>query len=724
MSATLRSFSTVSSLRSLARPQAARVAVPRQPRNDIHGLRFTHSFPRKPDFAPFFQRARVPNRRLDRRVLWALPIVGGVALYLTPHKPLLLSSVFASPHLIPVPPRNSDSETLVGPETQHVINSPDEEGRSLLARLRRILRDWLFEPIFTARRFVHLFFIFIPVILTSPAVLCGTVQLRRGGERSGALWWYSFLVRALERAGPTFIKVAQWAASRRDIFPTELCARLGKLHSRGKPHSIQHTRRVIERVFQRPFEDVFEEFDEKPIGVGAIAQVYRATLRKDVIPPSYLDPKRPRRQGRLSFDPNVPFDPPPSVPSASVAIKILHPRVESYVSRDLKIMHFFATMISSIPGMQWLSLPEEVDVFGGMMAEQLDLRHEAQNLQTFERNFSQRKSAVSFPRPLMPFCSRDVLIEEYQTALSMESFLANGGGPYDKHVAELGLDAFLNMLLLDNFVHSDLHPGNIMVKFYRPSTRFLLKGMWSSLTGTKQSVDTLGPPPTESDHDNEVVEHLHNLVSDPPAWRAELNRLFEQGYIPEVVFIDAGLVTTLNDRNRRDFLDLFRAIAEFDGYRAGELMVERCRSPQLARDPETFALRMQHIVLQVKRKTFSLGQIKISDILIEVFRALREHHVKLREDFVNTVVSVLILEGIGRQLNPELDLFKSALPILRQLGKQMAQQERIEAVKELPKSDLGAYLKLWAFLEVRQLASGSTGEVDDLVRDGLLVPSI
>jgi aarF domain-containing kinase len=48
---------------------------------------------------------------------------------------------------------------------------------------------------------------------------------------------------------------------------------MGKMHSQGRPHSLTHTKRLIERVFQKPFEDVFEEFDETPIGSGAIAQV-------------------------------------------------------------------------------------------------------------------------------------------------------------------------------------------------------------------------------------------------------------------------------------------------------------------------------------------------------------------------------------------------------------------------------------------------------------------
>ncbi len=48
---------------------------------------------------------------------------------------------------------------------------------------------------------------------------------------------------------------------------------MGKMHSQGRRHSLAHTKCVIERVFQRPFEEVFEEFDETPIGSGAIAQV-------------------------------------------------------------------------------------------------------------------------------------------------------------------------------------------------------------------------------------------------------------------------------------------------------------------------------------------------------------------------------------------------------------------------------------------------------------------
>ncbi|GJE85832.1 ADCK2-like domain-containing protein [Phanerochaete sordida] len=658
------------------------------------------------------------GQRNLRKYLWLVPVGGGLALYLSPKPRSLIADILYSPTIIPC---NGTRK----PPPEPPISSPAEPNRSIVSQVICFFRECVWEPVLTARRLAYLLILFVPVLLTSPMLLVGNPERELGGDRWGAVWWYEFLTAQMQRAGPTFVKLGQWAASRADLFPTLLCDRMGSLHSRGKAHPYGHTRHVIEHVFQRPFEEVFEEFDATPIGTGAIAQVYRAKLRNDLIPPSHLTPKRPHPHGPAALAPAI-LHPPEEVPTNAVAIKILHPKVEKLISRDLKIMAFFANALTFIPGVQWLSLPEEVEVFGRMMREQLDLRNESHNLVEFEKRFADRRLPVTFPRPLEVWSTRDMLVEEYQNALSLEDFLRNGGGPYNDTLAEVGLDAFLNMLLLDNFVHSDLHPGNIMIKFTKPqSTTILLKNAWNALWKSKvqrvkEDLAHAGSmfidPMMES-----IVDDLRGLRKDPAAWRAELQRVHDEGYLPEIVFIDAGLVTTLDSTNRRNFLDLFRAIAEFDGYRAGELMVERCRTPELAVDPETFALKMQHIVLQVKRKTFSLGQIKISDILHSVLKAVREHHVKMEADFVNTVISVLLLEGIGRQLDPGLDLFKSALPILRQLGRQMSTQENL---KQMERSNLGAFLKVWVYMEARELASSALVDADELVKYDWLTPSI
>jgi aarF domain-containing kinase len=232
--------------------------------------------------------------------------------------------------------------------------------------------------------------------------------------------------------------------------------------------------------------------------------------------------------------------------------------------------------------------------------------------------------------------------------------------------------------------------GNIMVRFYKPGSGDYLKPFLNRFALSKS------PPadpaiPHQSLPATELVHDLGAIAHDTDKWLARLDQLNAEGYVPQLIFIDAGLVTSLNDKNRRDFLDLFSAVAEFDGYKAGKLMVERCRTPEHVLDEETFALKVQHLVLSVKSKTFSLAKIKISDILTDVLTAVRQHHVKLEGDFVNTVISILLLEGIGRQLDPDMDLFKSALPILRQLGRQMGTREAISAV---PKGNIWAMVKV------------------------------
>jgi aarF domain-containing kinase len=140
------------------------------------------------------------------------------------------------------------------------------------------------------------------------------------------------------------------------------------------------------------------------------------------------------------------------VPTTSVAIKVLHPSVRQLVRRDIAIMSIFANIINLFPGMSWLSLPEEVQVFGDMMNQQLDLRVEGANLERFERNFAGRGARVAFPRPIRLGLmgddgsreeSREVLVEEFENALPLKYFLRNGGGPYDDRIASIGLDAFL-----------------------------------------------------------------------------------------------------------------------------------------------------------------------------------------------------------------------------------------------------------------------------------------
>jgi aarF domain-containing kinase len=436
---------------------------------------------------------------------------------------------------------------------------------------------------------------------------------------------------------------------------------MSSLHSNAPPHSLEKTKQIIEKAFGgRKFEDIFEEFQEKPIGIGAIAQVYKAKLKPDLAVSGDIDvEKEVTLADKLRK--NVDYalkSTPQRVPSSYVAVKVLHPGVDRTVNRDLRIMGFFAQLLDAVPTIHWLSLPDEVRVFGDMMKLQLDLRIESANLSLFRQNFAGRTTAW-FPYPYAAYTTRKVLIEEFAHGIPLASFLAEGGGPFEKDIADEGLDAFLHMLLIDNFTHADLHPGNIMVRFYQPQPRRpFLQGLAGLGAGDNDASTTEELQQQASDDATEqVLARLRPHRGDRAAWVAQLAALDEEGFRPQLIFIDAGLVTQLNATNRRNFLDLFRAVAEFDGFRAGMLMVERCRQPDEVRDAEVFALRMQHLVLGVKSRTFALGNVRIGDVLNEVLAMVRLHHVRLEGDFVNVVLSILLLEGIGRSLDPDLDLF-------------------------------------------------------------------
>ncbi|KAG5978895.1 hypothetical protein E4U55_005807 [Claviceps digitariae] len=592
----------------------------------------------------------------------------------------------------------------------------DEHGLFRAAHHIVIFVDlYVWEPICTGFRFLQLLVIFVPVIVAVPAIWVGARQPGRDNERSGTLWWYAFLVKSMELAGPAFIKLGQWAASRSDIFPNEMCDTMSKLHSNAPAHSMHDTRKTVEAAFDgRRFEDIFDEFDQTPLGVGAIAQVYKAKLKPELAMSmskglSSLEENTGLTENMRRNVDIVLKSSPKRVPSSYVAVKVLHPKVERTVRRDLRIMGFFACVLNMVPTMEWLSLPDEVAQFGEMMKLQLDLRIEAANLQTFRRNFKDRSTA-SFPYPYTDFTTRNVLIEEFAQGIPLAAFMENGGGVFQHDIADEGLDAFLRMLLLDNFVHADLHPGNIMVRFYQaaqPELRFSKSNQ---------------PDTNVRNHDADVTEQVLERLrpyrhrANKTAWEAELAKIDAEGYRPQLIFIDTGLVTELNATNRANFLDLFRAVAEFDGYKAGHLMCQRCRQPDAVLDQEIFALKMQHLVLGVKSRTLALGNVKIGDILQQVLSMVRNHHVRLEGDFVNVVISILLLEGIGRSLNPDVDLLSSSLPILRQLGAQSG--------ASMARGGDFSMILIWAGLEARKFLQASVDDVERCVKYDLLSPNV
>ncbi|RKO96522.1 hypothetical protein CXG81DRAFT_3225, partial [Caulochytrium protostelioides] len=452
-----------------------------------------------------------------------------------------------------------------------------------------------------------------------------------------SLWWIHYLTWSLERGGPTFVKLAQWASSRRDLFPKFVCDTLARLQSQVTPTPFWRIRRAFEREYGVPIETLFEMFNETPIGVGAIAQVYRARLR----PSEALGIPEP----------------------TECAVKILHPGVATQIRDDITVIGFLARIIDRIPQAKWLSLPDEVEVFGSMMMDQCDLRTEGRNLIRFSEHFRDSPS-ISFPRPCVRLLRKRVLVETYLDALPLSLFLDEHHTAADRTLAEIGTNCFLHMLVFDNFVHADMHPGNIYVTFCEPhpGNAYVRRARDIASRHRPMPAHPDDPPPTPFIGSEKVAQ----LRAMPAHERvAEINRMIKQGYRPHMMLIDTGLVCELSPRNLTNFLDLFMAVAKFNGRRVAQLMVERSRTPWTAHDVPGFEDAMDEFLRSVRLQTLTLGQLQVGTILSKVFAMVQRHRIKLEGDFVNIGIAIALVEGIGPNLDPDLDLLQRALPILQ-----------------------------------------------------------
>ncbi|KAH9272840.1 hypothetical protein BASA83_004728 [Batrachochytrium salamandrivorans] len=474
---------------------------------------------------------------------------------------------------------------------------------------------------YAARVFFRLFWLaalYSPLIIGFP--IWFTMERHHMGNTGTKprMWWVDWLVWTIEMSGPTFTKLGQWASSRADLLPPFMCQALSRLQANIKPHSMSHSRHLIESSFGESLEELFVRFDPIPIGCGSVAQVHYAELRTPGTADGSCSPKK------------------------TCVVKVIHPLVRELISLDLAILSASAAIVTFLfPSAKWLSFSEEVETFGNMMIAQLDLTNERTNLMTFQKNFCGWGS-VGFPVPVDGKASPDVLVESYVDAVSMTKFLELGGGGFEKDLAQIVLTCFLKMLILDNFVHADMHPGNVLVSFHRK---------------------------TSSKHDLEFIEDTQidrlKEVTDVSKWNQMLSDMRSNDYTPYLYIVDTGLVSSLSQTHLVNFIDLFKAISEFNGNKISQLMISRSKSPWTVIDADGFQSAMSQFIQDIKHRTFALKNIRVADILGFVLSKVRIHHVKIEGDFVNIAISVMLLEGMGQQLEPSMDLLRASVPFLR-----------------------------------------------------------
>ena len=139
--------------------------------------------------------------------------------------------------------------------------------------------------------------------------------------------------------------------------------------------------------------------------------------------------------------------------------------------------------------------------------------------------------------------------------------------------------------------------------------------------------------------------------------------------------MDASIATSLSPNDQRNLRDLFRAVILNEGNQAGRLMVERAKHERCSQIPggvDAFASGIEDLVSEFhtrRKEGLTLGAVRIGALLSRVLDLCRVHHVEIDPSMATIVISTLVLEGLGRSLEPELNLIDFAVPFVLGRGR-------------------------------------------------------
>jgi ubiquinone biosynthesis protein len=288
---------------------------------------------------------------------------------------------------------------------------------------------------------------------------------------------------------------------------------------------------------------------------------------------------------------------------AEVVVKVLRPGMRLVIERDLEVLHALADLAQRYWSEGRRLRPRElVAEYQKTILDELDLMREAANASQLKRNFAGTE-LLYVPEVHWDYCRNDVMVMERIHGVPISDLARlKAAGTNIPRLAENGVRIFFTQVFRHNFFHADMHPGNIFV-----------------------------------------------LIDDPQQ--------------PRYAAVDFGIVGTLDPRDQHYLAENFLAVFNRDYRRVAQLHLQSGWVPAGTRVDE-----MESAVRTVCEPIFDrpLKDISFGRILLRLFEISRRFDMQIQPQLLLLQKTLLNIEGLGRELYPELDIWSTASPILRE----------------------------------------------------------
>ena len=305
---------------------------------------------------------------------------------------------------------------------------------------------------------------------------------------------------------------------------------------------------------------------------------------------------------------------------AEVIVKLLRPGVQEQIERDLDVLR----MIAGLAQRYWehgkrLRPLEVVAEYEQTIIDELDLMREAANCSQLKRNFA-GSDMLYVPEMYWDYCRPEVLVQERIYGIPISDMDAlREAGTNIQMLAENGVEIFFTQVFRHNFFHADMHPGNIFV-----------------------------------------------IATDPDK--------------PKYAAVDFGIVGTLSPEDQKYLAHNFLAFFDRDYHRIAKLHIDSGWVPEGTRVDQ-----LETAVRTVCEPIFNkpLAEISFAQVLVRLFRVAQRFNVEIQPQMILLHKTLFNIEGLGRELYPQLDLWKTAHPVLKKwMSEQVGPKAILDDLRE------------------------------------------